>query len=456
MAIHPFRPKFDLFTFLAALAACLTTAAANNWPSFRGLNGDGIGTGNPPTEWNIDSGKNICWKKQIEGLSLSSPIIWGNKVILTTAVGTQKNPEFKPDPSWGYRILREKDNWQFKVLCLDKHTGQRLWERTAYSGVPKQGRHSESSYANPTPATDGINLVASFGSHGLFCYDLHGKLRWKTDLGQLSGAPSDNSDLDWGYSSSPIIHAGRVIIQCDTPDRAFIAVIELASGRETLSINRRGSTTWSTPTAIRSDGREVLVCNGYQNTAAFDLKDGQRLWWLKGRGDIPVPRPVVAGDTVYVTAAHGGRSLHAINLNARGDLTPFPGSPTFPQGLKWWSARQGSYIPTPLVLNGIVYVANERGIVTALNSGTGQSFYTERLNADRRGSMSYGSPVTAGNNIFIPKNDGKLHIIRTGRKFQRLATHDLKESLMTTPAISEGRLYLRTRRHLYCIGSSNP
>lgn len=438
---------------LAALLffGCVTGIKGDDWPSFRGPNGSGIGTGAPPHVWNIEDGKNIRWSIELEGLALSSPIIWGDKLFVTTAVGINDDPEFKQDPSWGYRILREKDRWTFKLVCFDKNTGERLWEKVSFKGIPKQGRHSESSYANPTPATNGKQLVASFGSHGIYCYDLTGKLNWKTDLGHLSGAPKDNQTLDWGYSSSPIIHQDKVIIQCDTPDRAFVAILNLGNGKETLSINRRGRTTWSTPTVVRVADRDLLVCNGYENTAAFDLKDGRRVWWLSSRGDIPVPRPVIGDQTIFITAAHGGRSLHAVQMDATGDLTPTPGSARTPSGLRWWSPRQGSYIPTPVYLDGILYVSNERGIVSAFDAKTGQPHYTERLIAGR-GGMSYGSPATAGGKLFIPRNDGKFFVIKTGRDFQKLAEHDFGEQLMTSPAISAGKLYIRTRRHLYCIG----
>ena len=437
---------------LLALTLLSPGAVADNWPSFRGVNGAGMGAGDPPAEWDVAAGKNIRWSAAIEGLSLSSPIVWGDRLFLTTAVGSRGDPEFKQDPSWGYRILREEDVWEFKLICLDKHSGRRVWESTCFKGVPKQGRHSQSSYANPTPATDGTNVVASFGSHGVYCFDFAGSRRWKVDLGLLSGAPSDNPQLDWGYSSSPIIHEDRVIIQCDTPERAFVAVLDLDSGKEVLAINRQGSTTWSTPTVARFDGRDLVICNGHGNTAAYDLRDGEMVWWLRGRGDIPVPRPVIHGDSVIITAAHGGRGVHSVRLSARGDLTPVPGSKSVPPGLSWWSARQGSYIPTPLVVDDILYLADERGILSALDVVTGKPHYTERLD-DGRGGMSYGSPVAAGGRLYIPRNDGHLHVVRTGRRFEKIATNDLLEELMTSPAVSGGCLFFRTRHHLYCVGA---
>lgn len=436
-----------------ALLLTISSSAANNWPSFRGNNGDGIGTGDLPTEWNVKTGENIRWKKAIPGLAISSPIIWRDRLLLTTAVGSQTDPEFKHDPTWGYRILREQDEWQFKTLCLNRHTGKTMWEATAFTGKPKQGRHSESTYANPTPATDGTNIIVSFGSHGLFCYGFDGKLKWTRDLGQLSGAPSNNKSLDWGYSSSPIIHGNKVIVQCDTPQRAFIAILDLEKGKEIMSINRRGTTTWATPTVTRAGNRKLIICNGHKNASAFDLDSGKRIWWLSGRGDIPVPRPIIHGQTVILTSAHGGRGIHAIDVNATGELTPTPGADILPDGLRWWSSRKGSYIPTPLAYRGIIYVAAENGIVTALDASSGSQHYQERLNA-RRGGMAYGSPVTNGRHIYIPQNDGKVHVIGVGNKFKKTATNDMGESTMASPAITAGNLYLRTRHHLYCISET--
>ncbi|MFT4688821.1 MAG: outer membrane protein assembly factor BamB [Limisphaerales bacterium] len=441
---------FPMILVGSQLLAGTGMLCANDWPSFRGKNGDGIGTGSLPIRWDVKSGDNVLWKSPVEGLSISSPIVFEDRVYVTTAVGTDPDPEFKPDPTWGYRILRETDEQEWKILCLDAKSGRRLWERTAYRGQPKQGRHSESTYANPTPATDGTNLVTMFGSQGLYCHSLDGVLRWKKDLGSLPGAPSDNQKLDWGYSSSPIIHRGEVIVQCDTPSDGYVAVFDIETGRERIRIARTGTTTWATPTACRHDGRDILICNGYRNTAAYDLKTGQELWSLHGRGDIPVPRPVISGRTVYISSAHGGRSLYAVDLSATGVLTPDP-SDDLPAGLKWWSGRQGSYIPTPLVHEGIVYVANERGMITALEADNGAQIYQSRI-VPGRGTMAYASPVLAGGKIYAPNNAGKIYVLKTGRQFKLLATNDMKEQTMATPAISDGRLFIRTRRHLYCIG----
>ncbi|MBG85985.1 MAG: hypothetical protein CMO80_03670 [Verrucomicrobiales bacterium] len=438
-----------LISLTALLALC---ARGDNWPSFRGVDGHGIGTGSPPTTWNIKSGENISWKVEIEGLSISSPIIWGDQVFMTTAVGTDPNPEFKHDPTWGYRILREKDEQEWKLICLDKNSGKRLWEKVSFRGKPRQGRHSESTYANPTPVTDGTNVVAMFGSQGIYCYTLEGKLKWKKDLGALIGAPSNNQKLDWGYSSSPIIHRGEVILQCDNPRNGYVLVLNVENGKDRLRFARRGTATWATPSVATHDGRDLILCNGYKNAGAYDLKTGRVIWTFEGRGDIPVPRPLVSDGLVFITAAHGGRSLHAVDLGAEGDITPTPGDSKLPKGMRWWSGRQGSYIPTPLIHEGILYVCNERGLVSAFEAKTGKSIYQSRI-VPGRGAMAYSSPVLAGGHIYVPNNEGKVHVLAAGRKFRHVGTIDMKEQIMASPAVSEEKLYLRTRRFLYCIGN---
>lgn len=435
---------------LGALLATTASAPANNWPSFRGPEGSGIGTGSPPTTWNIATGENIAWKADIEGLALASPIIWGDRLFLTTAVSSKADPKFAPDPSFGYDIQREKETWGWKVLCLDKKTGRRVWEKTAHSGVPKNGRHSESTHANPTPATDGSSLIALFGSEGLFCYGLDGSLNWKTDLGNLSAAPDGHPKLEWGFSSSPIIFKDRVLVQCDVQGGCFVAVIDLKTGKELRRIKRDDVPTWATPNAFTHDGRDLIICNGYRNAAAYDLQSGDRIWWYRGRGDVPVPRPIFAHGLIYMTAAHGGRNVLAVQSDAKGDLTPTVDSPN-PRGLAWFTGRKGSYIPTPIVVGSTFFMPNERGVIAAFDAKTGELFYEKRIVPGRGGSY-YASPVAADGRIYITANNGDIHVVKAAREFEKLATNRMNEPAMATPAISDGRLFVRTRSRLYCIG----
>ena len=428
-------------------------APADNWPSFRGANGDGLGDGNPPVVWNVDTGENVIWRVPVEGLALSSPIVWGDKLFLTTAVGEAGNPKFQQDPSFGFDIQREKDVWRWKVLCLDKRTGKRLWEKVAHEGVPQNGRHSESTHANPTPATDGENVVALFGSEGLFCYGFDGGLKWQADLGRLGAAPDGHPELEWGFSSSPIIYKDRVLVQCDVQGGCFVAVVDLNTGKELRRIDRNDVPTFATPNAYSLNGRDLVVCNGYEEAAAYDLSSGEKVWWYRGRGDVPVPRPIFAHGLIYMTAAHGGRNLLAVRQDASGDVTPTVDDPN-PRGAAWVNGRKGSYIPTPVVIGDHFYLPNERGVMAAFEARTGRMVYEERIVPGRGGSY-YASPVAAGGRIYVTQNNGDIHVIKAGRSLEKLATNAMGEKAMATPAVSGGRLFIRTRSRLYCVGRSS-
>lgn len=436
---------------LALVAAVIADAArAGNWPSFRGTRGDGQGEGNPPVVWNVDTGDNVIWQVPVEGLALSSPIIWGDRLFLTTAVGEAENPRFQQDPSFGYDIQREKDVWRWKVLCFDKRNGKRLWEKVAREGVPQNGRHSESTHANPTPTTDGANVVALFGSEGLYCHGIDGALKWKADLGRLGAAPDGHPELEWGFSSSPIIHKDAVLVQCDVQGGCFVAVVDLNTGKERRRIKRDDVPTFATPNAYSLNGRDFVVCNGYEEAAAYDLSSGEKAWWYRGRGDVPVPRPIFAHGLIYMTAAHGGRNLLAIRPDATGDVTPTVDNPN-PGGAAWVNGRQGSYIPTPIVVGDILHLPNERGVMAAFEARTGRLLYEQRL-VPGRGGAYYASPVAADGRLYITQNNGDVHVIKTNRGFEKLATNSMGERTMATPAISEGRLFIRTRSRLYCLG----
>jgi len=422
---------------------------AQNWPSFRGPNGSGVGNGDPPVKWDVESGKNVKWKTAVPGLAHSSPIIWGDRIFLTTAVCADNS---EPDAKTGWLngtgdSAPDSGEWIWMVLCLDRQDGRILWQKDAHKGEPRAARHLKATHANSTPATDGKHVVAFFGSEGLYCYDTSGKLLWKKDLGVFKCGPH-KTDLEWGFASSPIIHDGQVIVQCDALNTAFWAAFDLKTGTERKRIKRKEiTTTWCTPTVIESAGHAQLVCNGYKEMSGYDLSSGERLWTLRDGGDCPVPRPLVADGLIYLTNGHGRSPVFAIRADAKGDLTP--DSEATPKGMAWWSPRGGSYMPTPLVMDGRLYVASDNGIMNVFDARNGKEIYRERIPG---GGTFSASVVAVKDRLYFVNEDGVVFVMKAGDSFSLLEKNAMNEVCMATPAISDGQLFIRGRGNLYCVG----
>jgi outer membrane protein assembly factor BamB len=440
---------------LAATVAVMPAAFAwgDNWPSFRGPGGSGIGTGSPPVRWDVQTGENVKWKRRIPGLGHSSPIVWGDRVFVTTAVSAATEaPEVKTgwlqgsgDPA------ADSGEWTWKVLCLDRGTGEIVWEKDAGRGVPKTKRHMKASHANSTPATDGKHVVALFGSEGLYAYDIDGHLLWKKDLGVFDSGPYDAPDLRWGFANSPVIHRDKVIVQCDALNQAFWASFRVETGEELRRVPRNEVTTWVTPAILETGagGPTQVVCNGWKHMGGYDLESGRELWKLSGGGDCPVPTPQIAHGLIYLTNGHGRSPIYAVSPDARGDITPKEGAERPPDGLKWWLPKGGSYMPTPLILGDLLYVANDNGIITVLDARTGELRYRERL--PNAGTFS-ASAVAADDRLYFVNEDGDVFVLQAGTSFEVLARNSMHEVCMATPAISNGELFIRGRDHLFCVG----
>lgn len=425
--------------------------ADDHWPQFRGHGGLGIGSGNPPTEWNLKTGHNVLWKTPIPGLGHSAPIVWGNHIFVTTAVNTD-NPSPGVETGWtgaAGESARESGEWTWQILCIESSTGKLLWTRDVHQGKPAEKRHLKASHANCTPATDGEYVVAFFGSEGLYCLDNKGQIVWKKDLGKLRAGPYNAPQLEWGFSSSPIIHAGQVIVQCDCLNTNFVAILDLKTGDEIQRIDRKGEVaTWSTPLVVTTESRTQIVCNGYRQMAGYDLKTGTRLWHLNGGGDIPVPAPLYANGLIYLTNGHSRSPTYAIQPTANGDITPT--SPQFnPQGLAWWESRDGSYMPTPLVVGKLLYTCNDNGRLAVRDAVSGQLFYRQRIGSSDHTYSA--SAVAAGGHIYFISEHGEVTIIKEGTTFQKVASYELGDIVMASPAISGDRLLIRTLRNLYCF-----
>lgn len=430
----------------------LPASAFADWGSFRGPGGGGIGSGDPPATWNVGTGENILWQTDIPGLAHSSPIVHGARVLVTTAVSSDAAPSLKVGMYGSGDSPAEDATWTWQVLCLDRATGKMLWQQTAHSGRPKQKRHTKATHANCTPATNGKVVVAMFGSEGLFCYDADGTLKWKADLGLLKVGPHNFPSMQWGFASSPVIHADRVIMQCDVLGGGFVAVLDLATGKEVRRIPRKDVATWSTPTIHVAGTQTQVICNGYKHIGAYGLATGEAIWWLRGGGDIPVPRPFVADGLVFISNAHGRMSpIYAIRPNARGDITPRQGE-TLPEGVAWWNPRAGSYIPTPIVYRGLLYVASDRGVLACFEARTGKPLFRQRIVETSRETYS-ASPVAAGGRLYLTSERGQIHVVEAGPKYRRLATNGVPGVCMATPAIDNGQLLIRTTKQLFSIAA---
>lgn len=437
-----------------AWVCCWASAAAGaesaNWPQFRGPAASGVGAGTPPAEWDVKSGKNVQWRVEVPGLSHASPIAWGEHIFLTTAECKGGGESFSTGWLNGTGdSAADEGPWTWAVLCLDRATGKTIWRQDAYTGAPRQKRHVKATHNNSTPATDGKHIVAFFGSEGLYCFDVDGKLLWKKDLGVIEAGPYNAPEMQWGVAASPIIHEGRVILQVDqTRGGGYWAAFDIATGKEVRRVPREDVCTWSTPAIAAAGGKPLLVCNGYQRMAGYDLESGEERWTLRDGGDVPVPTPLVAHGLVYLTNSHGGRSpIYAIKPDAKGDLTPIDDKPG--AGLAWYTAKGGSYMPTPLIVDGLLYVGDDDGRLRVFDALGGEKVYARRLPG---GAGTYSaSAVAAGGRIYYTSEDGVIHVIRAGREYQKLASNEMGSACMATPAISDGTLLVRTQRHLFAL-----
>jgi outer membrane protein assembly factor BamB len=450
-------PMRSLATGLIAISSSLVAAGfaadtpEKNWPRFRGPGASGILEGHPtPVSWSLDTKAGLAWRTPIPGLAHSSPVVWGDSIFLTTAVSAGGSSPLKVGLYGDIEPVPTEPIHRYLVYRIDKRTGKTLWERTAHEGVPRRARHPKSTHANPTPATDGRRVVVFFGSEGLYGYDVDGRLLWKKDLGPLDAAFFVAPDAQWGVASSPVIHEGVVYLQVDVLNDPFLAAFDLETGREVWRTRRQDVPTWSTPAVHEVEGRAVLVVNGWKHIGGYDAKTGKEIWKLRGGGDIPVPAPVVAHGLVFITNAHGPASpIYAVKTGARGDIT-LPEGKTSNEHIAWSVERGGAYMQTPLVYGDLLYTCRDNGVLSVYRALTGEKLYQERLGGG--GSGFTASPVAADGKVYFTSEEGDVFVVRAGERFELLAKNSLGEVTMATPAISEGRLFFRTKSHLLAVG----
>ncbi len=430
-----------------------TRDAQTGWTSFRGANASGVSDGQPlPVEWNVPGGRNIRWKTPIPGLGHSSPVVWGNRLFVSTAISGASNPELKVGLYGDIASVNDGSHHRWLVYAIDTASGKILWEKTVHSGVPKVKRHPKSTHANSTLATDGRRLVAMFGSEGLYCFDLEGKILWQKDLGVLDSAYYQVPDAQWAFGSSPVIYQDRVLVQCDVLKGSFLLALNIADGSEVWRTPRQDVPTWGTPTVRADAARAQVIVNGYKHAGAYDLATGKEIWRLTGGGDIPVPTPVVAHGLVFLTSAHGPLApIYAIRLNASGDISLKDGE-TSNQFVAWSYPRDGAYLITPVVYGDYIYVTKPNGVTSCYDARTGKRQYQARLGGGTSGFTA--SPVAGDGKVYFASEDGDVFVVKAGPVFELLATNSMGAVCMASPAISHGVMYYRTQSHVVAIAAT--
>ncbi len=461
----------------------------NNWHQFRGPNSTGVApNGNPPTTWDAET--NVKWKVAIPGRGSASPIVWGNRVYVLTAVktdrtadtsditaqstrqtparlvsdlvaqaeGNQAEQSAEQAPPEGERRGQNREGrgrgrrggrggfgrgepptnvHEFVVLCLDRNTGETLWQQTACEAVPHQGHHRTSSFASASPITDGRNLYISFGSRGIYSYDMDGNFRWKKDLGPM------RTKLSFGEGTSPALYGDTLVINWDQEDQSFITALDANTGDTKWKVDRDEETTWSTPLIIDHNGRTQVIVNGTNRTRSYDLDTGEIIWECGGQAQGVIPTPIVYGDLVLCMTGHRGAALKAIPLDSTGDITDT-------DQIVWTRDEGLPYVPSPLLYDDLLYFTkSNNAILTCVSAETGEVHF-ENKRLEGLDSL-YASSVGARNRIYISGREGTTLVLKKGTELEILAANDIGETIDATPAIAGNQMFIRGENHLFCI-----
>ncbi|MDA0348974.1 MAG: PQQ-binding-like beta-propeller repeat protein [Verrucomicrobia bacterium] len=439
------------FTWITFALTTLGADSSQNWPAFRGLGATGVIEGYPlPSNWNADpeakKPEGVLWRAPIPGLGHSSPVVWGDRIFVCTAIPEGEEAALVLGPGGAPTAADDSRNHRWVIFCFDKSTGKKLWNKTAYQGLPRTTRHVKATQANTTLSVDGENLVAFFGSEGLYCYDLDGNLKWSRDLGVIN---ISKYSIGWGYASSPAIHKNHIVLTCDDPSNPFLVTLRLSDGKELWRVSRKdiSERSWGTPLIHEGPDTTQVVINGWPWIISYDLNTGEELWKIHDGGDNPIPTPFVANDWIYITSAHGGKSpIYVVRPEARGDITPTKDGPTS-DAMVWSTLKGGSYMSTPVVYGDYIYLGSS-SIIRCFNAITGEELYVEKLPPP---ASIIASLVASDGKIFCASENGFVHVLAPGPEFKVLANNPMGEPCLATPAISQGVLFFRTTQSLVAI-----
>lgn len=425
---------------LVSLAAASNPAGERFWPQWRGPDATGVSKhATPPLEWSET--KNVRWKREIPGRGSGSPIVWGDRIYVLTAVPKGATLEASHAPRGG---VQPREVHQFVVLAIDRRDGRVVWERTAREEPPHEAGHPENaSWASSSAVTDGEHIIASFESRGLYAYDLKGNLVWQKDLGDKL------MRNQFGEGSTPALHGNYVIVVWDHYEKgqSFIVALDKRTGKEIWRVNRNEIDTWATPLVVEHDDRAQVVVSGMNRLHSYDLETGKIVWETEGLTMNAIPSPVAGDGMVFAMSGFRGNRLRAIRLaEARGDIT---GS----SAVVWTLDRDTPYVPSPLLYDGILYLLkSNNGILSAFDAKTGKPHYKlQRLDGI---AEVFSSPVGGGGRVYITSRDGATLVLRHRATFEVLAKNALDDGFDASPALVDKEIYLRGYRYLYCIAGN--
>ena len=437
------RTKSILAVLLAMLFA-VETGAKDNWPQFRGPDALGV-VEDPslPDTWSTT--ENVAWKTDIPGSGWSSPVVWGDRIFLTTVVSTAKTEPPKKGLYFGGERKAPEDVHRWMVYCVDWKTGKLLWEREAHKSIPQSSRHLKNTFASETPVTDGERLYAYFGNLGLFCYDMDGKLLWTKKWGSFK------TRYGWGTAASPVLHQDRIYIVCDNDEQSFIVSLDKKTGNQIWRTDRDEASNWATPYIWKNDLRTEIITPGTQKVRSYDL-NGKVLWELTGMSSISIPTPFSRFGMVYITSGYVGdqkRPVFAIKPGASGDISLKPDE-TNNKSIAWFQPQAGPYNPSPIIYGDYYYTLLDRGFFTCHEAKTGKEIYGKQRIEAGAGAFT-SSPWAYNGKIFCLSEDGDTFVIQAGAEYKLLGKNSLNEMCMATPAIARGSLMIRTASKLYRI-----
>ncbi|HZS09658.1 MAG TPA: PQQ-binding-like beta-propeller repeat protein [Blastocatellia bacterium] len=429
-----------------ALASALSPAPTSNdrWPQFRGPESLGVADDPKlPDKWSAT--ENVAWKTEIPGTGWSSPIVWGDRIFVTSVISaTEKEPPKKGLYFGGERKPPE-DEHRWMVYGVDFKTGKILWEREAHRGVPVASRHLKNSYASETPVTDGERVYAYFGNTGLFCYDMNGKPLW-----QQKWEPR-KTRFGWGTAASPVLYKDRVYIVNDNDEQSYLMALDKKTGKQIWRVDREVGTNWATPYVWENGQRTEIIVPGTKAVRSYDL-DGKTLWEFSGMSSIAIPTPFSKFGLLFVASGYVGdqrRPVYAVRPGASGNISLKEGE-TSNQYIAWFLPQAGPYNPSPIIYGDQYYTLLDRGFFTCHDARTGKEIYGKQRIDPASGAFT-SSPWAYNGKIFCLSEDGDTFVIQAGTEYKLLGKNSLDEMCMATPAIAHSSLIIRTASKLYRI-----